>query len=92
MKKKELVSALAEKEGLTKKQAASVVDSLTDLLTQALVDGAERVSLGSLGVLVTRDRAARNGRNPQTGAPLTISARKAVALKPSKALKDAVNG
>ncbi len=90
MNKGELVAALAAKTGSTKKSAESSLDSLVEIVTGELKKGG-KVQLVGFGTLEVRKRAARKGRNPQTGEEIKIPASKAPAFKPGKALKDAVN-
>jgi len=86
---KQIVSALAEKNGLQKKSTIALFDDFFAAVTKSLKKG-ERIRLGDLGVLQVRKRAARVGRNPQTGEPIKIKASKKVAFRASKALKEAV--
>jgi len=90
MNKNELISAVAEKSELTKKDASKAVEALLDVLTDSLSKG-DKVQLIGFGNFEVRDRAARSGRNPQTGEAIEIPASKVPAFKPGKALKDAVN-
>lgn len=89
MKKADLVKAVAEQAGLTKKVAADVVNAIMDGISSALEkgDGLSLVGFGSFNVV---DRAARDGRNPQTGKPIKIPARKAVKFSTGKTLKERV--
>jgi len=87
--KAELVDRVAAKSGLTKKDAGKAVDALFEAVTEALAGG-ERVQIVGFGTFEVRERAARRGRNPQTGADIQISARKIPAFKAGKALKDSV--
>ena len=89
MNKTELVAAVAEKAGDAKKDAEKVVNATFDAITAALADG-DKVSLIGFGNFEVRERAAREGKNPQTGEKLTIEACKVPAFKAGKALKDAV--
>ncbi|HEY8496313.1 MAG: DNA-binding protein [Firmicutes bacterium ZCTH02-B6] len=89
MTKAELVDRVAAKSGLTKKDAGKAVDALFEAVTEALAGG-ERVQIVGFGTFEVRERAARRGRNPQTGADIQISARKIPAFKAGKALKDSV--
>lgn len=91
MTKAELIDAVAEASGEGKAAAERVIDALTGVIHGQLADGKE-VSLPGLGKFVTRDRAARTGRNPQTGQAIEIAATKVPAFKPAKALKDIVSG
>ena len=90
MNKGELVAALAAKTGSTKKSAEASLDALVEIATAELRKGG-KVQLVGFGTLEVRKRAARKGRNPQTGQEIKIPASKAPAFKPGKALKDAVN-
>ena len=90
MNKNELVEALAEKMGPTKKEAEAAVSAFTETVKEALVDG-KKVQIIGFGNFEVRERAARKGRNPQTGKEIEIPASKVPAFKPGKGLKDAVN-
>lgn len=89
MTKKELVSAMAEKTEQTKVKTAEMLDALIEVVSETLSNG-EEVAIAGLGKFEVRERAARNGRNPQTGEAITIAASKVPAFKAAKALKDAV--
>ena len=88
MVKADLVAKVAEL-GITKKQAAEVVDCVLDSIKGALADG-DKVSLIGFGTFSVRERAAREGRNPRTGKTIKIKARKVPVFKAGKGLKDAV--
>ncbi|HSH30769.1 MAG TPA: HU family DNA-binding protein [Thiohalobacter sp.] len=90
MNKAELIDAVADTANLSKADATRAVDAVLDSVTGALRKG-EQVSLVGFGTFEVRERAARQGRNPQTGATIQIAASKAPAFKAGKALKDAVN-
>lgn len=90
MKKVELIEAVAAKAGLTKADAGRALDATIEAITGALVKG-DKVPLVGFGTFATSKRAARTGRNPQTGAEVKIPARTAVTFKAGSALKDAVN-
>lgn len=90
MNKTELVAALAEKAEVSKKDAELVLHALTDTVTEELAKG-EKVQLVGFGTFEVSERAARTGRNPQTGKTMKIKASKAPKFKAGKALKDAVN-
>jgi len=90
MKKVELVEAIAAKTGLTKADAGRALDATLETITEALVKG-DKVPLVGFGTFAVSERAARVGRNPQTGAEVQIAARKAVAFKAGASLKEAVN-
>lgn len=89
MNKTELVSALAEKMELTKKDAEKALVAFTDIVTEELVKG-ERIAITGFGTFEVANRAEREGRNPKTGEPMTIAATKAPKFKAGKLLKDAV--
>lgn len=91
MNKREIVAAVAEQGGLSTGQAESAVDAALGAIASALAAG-DAVSIPGFGTFEVRERAARSGRNPQTGAPLEIPATKAPAFKPATALKRSVNG
>ncbi|MFC1602656.1 HU family DNA-binding protein [Pseudomonadota bacterium] len=90
MNKAELTEAMAEAADISKAAAARALDGMVDAITEALKSG-DQVSLIGFGTFSVRDRAARTGRNPQTGAAINIAASKNPAFKAGKALKDAVN-
>ena len=87
--KAELIERVAGKTNLTKKDVTASVDALFEVIQEALKDG-EKVQVIGFGNFEVRDRAARKGRNPQTGEEIQIAASKVPAFKPGKALKDAV--
>ncbi|WP_278437373.1 HU family DNA-binding protein [Leuconostoc lactis] len=87
--KQVLVDSVAKATGLTKKDATAAVDAVFTSIEEALKNG-EKVQLIGFGNFEVRDRAARKGRNPQTGAEIEIPASKVPAFKPGKALKEAV--
>jgi len=88
--KSELIDRVAESSDISKASAGRAIDASIDAITDALKN-AESVSLVGFGTFLVRERAARSGRNPQTGAAIEISAAKVPAFKPGKALKDALN-
>ena len=90
MNKTELIDALAKETGVSKKDTGALLDAFIKTVTEELAKK-EKVQLVGFGTFETRERAARTGRNPQTGAELKIAATTAPAFKPGKALKDAVN-
>ena len=90
MNKTELVSAIAEKSGLSKADSEKALNALTDAVTSELKNGG-KVQLVGFGTFEVSKRAARTGKNPQTGEPLEIAACKAPKFKAGKALKDALN-
>ncbi len=90
MNKSELISAVADKSGLNKAQSAKSIDAIIGTITNELSsDG--RVVIPGFGSFVVRNRAARTGRNPQTGATIQIAASSVPAFKAGKNLKGAVN-
>jgi len=90
MNKSELVSAIAEKAGITKKDSDKFLQAFVDSVTEELAKGG-KVQLVGFGTFDVAERKPREGRNPQTGKPMTIPASKAPRFKVGKALKDAVN-
>jgi DNA-binding protein HU-beta len=91
MNKQELITAIAEQSNLTKKDAEKFLSAFENVITEALVAGKKIQLVGFVTIDVT-ERTEREGRNPQTGAPMKIAASKAVRFKVGKSLKDAVNG
>lgn len=89
MNKFDLVNMLASKTGMTKKGASEALDSVLNAIVDALKKG-DKVTVTGFGTFEVRQRKARPGRNPQTGASITIPARKVAAFRAGKALKDAV--
>ena len=83
MNKAELIDAIASEAGITKAQANSALDAFTTSVVGALKKG-DRVTLVGFGTFSVSERAARNGRNPQTGAVIKIKARKVPKFKPGK--------
>ncbi len=90
MDRSTLVDSIANKAGLKKSDADKALRAFIDSVSQALESG-DSVSLVGFGVFQVRDRAAREGRNPQTGETIQIAAAKVPAFKASKNLKDKVN-
>ena len=89
MNKAELIQAVAAKSGLAKKDADVAVAAVIDAITEALKAG-EKVSLVGFGTFTVKARAARTGKNPQTGEAIEIAACKTPAFAAGKALKDAI--
>ena len=89
MNKTELINSVAEAAGLTKKDATKAVEAVFDTIQSTLANG-EKVQLIGFGNFEVRERAARKGRNPQSGEEIDIAASKVPAFKAGKALKDAV--
>ena len=90
MNKNEFIQAVADEANLSKADAARAVDAIVATVGNALKQG-DSVSLVGFGTFLVRERAARTGRNPQTGAEIRIAASKNPVFKAGKALKDAVN-
>ncbi|MCL2301605.1 MAG: HU family DNA-binding protein [Firmicutes bacterium] len=89
MTKQDFINALAEQEGIEKKQAAACTDAVIKALTDALVAG-EKVQFVGFGAFEVKQRAEKKVRNPQTGEELISPATQVPVFKPGKALKDAV--
>ncbi|MCR4687313.1 MAG: HU family DNA-binding protein [Lachnospiraceae bacterium] len=90
MNKTELVAAIADKAKISKKDAEAAVKAFTEVVTKELKKGG-KIQLVGFGTFEVAKRAAREGRNPQTGKTMKIKASKAPKFKAGKALKDAVN-
>ena len=90
MNKTELVEFIATQADLSKAKAAEAVDAFVEAVTTSLQKGKD-VTLVGFGTFTISKRAARTGRNPQTGATIKIAASKAPKFRPGKSLKDAVN-
>ncbi len=90
MNKTELVSEVAGTAGMTKKDAEKVINAFFATVEGALKTG-DKIQLIGFGTFEVRDRQARKGRNPQTGAEIDIPAARVPAFKPGKALKDALD-
>lgn len=90
MNKSELIDAIAESADISKAAAGRAIDAVVDSVTGALKDG-DQVTLIGFGTFSVKERAARTGRNPQTGEEIQIAAAKIPSFKAGKALKDAVN-
>ena len=89
MNKTELVKAVSTQAELSQKDAAKAVDALVETISNTLAKE-EKIQLIGFGTFEVRDRAARKGRNPQTGEEIDIAASKVPAFKPGKELKEAV--
>ncbi|MEN9806266.1 MAG: hypothetical protein RL756_774 [Pseudomonadota bacterium] len=90
MNKSDLIDHIAEAADISKASAARALDAALDAITGSLRQ-AEPVALVGFGTFSVRERAARTGRNPQTGAEIEIAEARIPAFKPGKALKDALN-
>lgn len=91
MNKQDLVNVMAEKSGLTKKDSEKAMDALLEAIGEALAKG-DKVALVGFGTFEVKDRAARVGRNPQTGEEIRIAATKVPTFKAGKMLKDSIAG
>ena len=91
MNRTELVAAMAEKTQLSKKDAEAALKAFVDVVSEEMKKG-EKVQLVGFGTFEVSERAAREGRNPQTGEKMTIEASKSPKFKAGKALKDVING
>ena len=90
MNKADLVAAMAEKAGVSKKDAEASLKAFTDVVAEELKKG-EKIQLVGFGTFEVQHRAAREGRNPKTGETMPIAASKTPKFKAGKALKDMVN-
>ncbi|MBR7044182.1 MAG: HU family DNA-binding protein [Lachnospiraceae bacterium] len=90
MNKNELINAVADKSGLTKKETEKVLKAFTETVTEELKKGG-KVQMVGFGTFEVSERAARDGRNPRTGEPMSIEASRSPKFKAGKALKDAIN-
>lgn len=90
MIKSELIDKLAEKENISRSVAKRIVNTLFDTITQALIEG-NRVELREFGIISVRNRKARIGRNPKTGASVQVMEKKVPFFKAGKAVKEALN-
>ncbi len=90
MNKTELIAAMADQAGFSKKDAEKALKAFTDVVAEELKKGG-KVQLVGFGTFEVSSRAAREGRNPQTGAAMKIAASKAPKFKAGKALKDMLN-
>ena len=89
MTKTELINVVAEKTGFSKKDSDKAVAAVIDAISETLAGG-DKVQLVGFGTFEVRDRAAREGKNPATGEPISIPATRVPAFKAGKALKDAI--
>ncbi len=89
MTKAELVAEIAKQAGITKKEADAALKAAVSAISSALKKG-ERIAIPGLGIFTVKQRAARKGRNPRTGKVIEIPARKVVAFKPAKDLRESI--
>ena len=90
MTKADLIEKIYLKTGFSKKESADILERVFDLIKSALQEG-ETVKIAGFGNLVVKNKAARRGRNPQSGDEIEISARKILTFKPSQILKGTIN-
>ena len=90
MNKSELIDAIAQSTDISKMAATRALNTVIESITESLKKG-DSVALLGFGTFTVKDRPARTGRNPQTGAPMEIKAARVVSFKVGKALKDALN-
>ena len=90
MNQTDLIAAVAERAGLSKADAGKALEALVGAITDTLKQGDE-VRISGFGTFGVSERGERQGRNPQTGAPITIAASKAAKFTAGKAVKDALN-
>jgi integration host factor subunit alpha len=90
MTKADIIEAVYETIGFSKKEAADVVELVFDTMKDTLAAG-EKIKISGFGNFVVRGKRARVGRNPQTGDVITISERRVLTFKPSQVLKDSLN-
>ncbi|MEW7982049.1 MAG: HU family DNA-binding protein [gamma proteobacterium symbiont of Phacoides pectinatus] len=90
MNKTDLIDAMADAADISKAAAGRALDGMVEAISEAMKSG-DQVTIVGFGSFSVRERAARTGRNPQTGATIQIAASKSPAFKAGKALKDAVN-
>ena len=91
MTKAEIIDAVYEKVGdFSKKEAAEIVEAVFEVMKEVLADGA-KIKISGFGNFVVREKQERVGRNPQTGEPIPISARRVLTFKPSQVLKGILN-
>ena len=89
MTKADIVETIYERVGFSKKESAELVETVFDVIKDALVGG-EKVKFSGFGNFIVREKNARKGRNPQTGKEIMIKARKVVAFRAGQGLKDRV--
>ena len=90
MNKAELIAAVSDRTGLSRKDSEKALGAVLDAVTETLVEG-DKVQLVGFGVFETKQREARTGRNPQTGAEIQIPASRSPVFKAGKVLKDIVS-
>ena len=90
MTKADIVETIYERVGFSKKESAELVETVFDVIKDALVGG-EKVKFSGFGNFIVREKNARKGRNPQTGEEIQLEARRVLTFKPSLVLKNALN-
>lgn len=90
MNRQELVNAVAEKAGISKKNADAAIKAFTETIADVMKNG-DKLQLVGFGTFETVEKPAREGRNPRTGESMTIAASKAPKFKPGQSLKDMIN-
>ena len=90
MNKSQLIEVVVQKTNMKKKDVEACITAFVDATTAAMISG-EKVQISGLGTFSVKEKAARTGRNPQTGEEMTIAASKSPKFKAGKALKDALN-
>ncbi|HUO06532.1 MAG TPA: integration host factor subunit alpha [Candidatus Binataceae bacterium] len=91
MTKADLVDLIHERVGSSKKEACDAVEAVFAIIRESLRHGG-KVKVSGFGTFIVNNKKARRGRNPQTGAPITIDSRRVLSFKPSQVLKHRVNG
>ncbi|MDP8222326.1 MAG: integration host factor subunit alpha [Candidatus Lernaella stagnicola] len=89
MTKADLVNAIYERVGFSKKESARIVELVFDIIKETLSEG-EKIKISGFGNFVVREKRSRIGRNPQTGEEIEISARRVLTFKPSQVLRNAL--
>ena len=90
MTKADIVETIYERVGFSKKESAELVETIFEVIKEALVKG-EKVKFSGFGNFVVREKNARKGRNPQTGEEIQLAARRVLTFKPSLVMKNALN-
>lgn len=90
MTKAEIVETIYERVGFSKKESAELVETIFEVIKEALVEG-EKVKFSGFGNFIVREKNARKGRNPQTGQEIQLAARRVLTFKPSLVLKNLLN-
>jgi integration host factor subunit alpha len=90
MTKADIVETIYERVGFSKKESAELVETIFEVIKEALVRG-EKVKFSGFGNFIVREKNARKGRNPQTGEEIQLAARRVLTFKPSLVLKNALN-